>query len=72
MRPVKSALKTARAAGEHPTTSEAAWEPVLRVLEADKHTTPWDEPERDWGRRGDSPVRIFRKTFRREKLLGTW
>jgi hypothetical protein len=70
MRPAKGALKASGAAGRHPTASWAILGPSTRSL--DGHATPWDEPERHWGRRGNGPVRIFRKMFRREKLLGTW
>ena len=69
MRPAKGALK----AGPADKHSLAFWAILeLPMRNRDKHATPWDEPERDWGKRGGGPVRIFRKAFRREKLLGTW
>jgi hypothetical protein len=70
MRPVKSALKAAQVVGNQPMASKAILNPAPRS--PDRHATPWDEPERHWGGRGNSPVRIFRKMYRREKLLGTW
>ena len=70
MRPVQGALKASREAFKLPSASGAILEPFTRSL--DRHATPWDEPERHWGRRGNSPVWIFRKMFHREKFLGTW
>ena len=54
------------------TTAAEKRVPVLMVVPAPEYATPWDEPARDWGRRGYGLLPAIRKAFRREKLLGTW
>lgn len=65
----KRMTKSTTDAREHPAArgARSAW----RDPADDGHETPWDEPARDWGR-GHSPLRELRKTFYREKFLGTW
>lgn len=69
---LKKASDAAAITSEHSTASGAILEPARRIPAGDRHATPWDEPSRDWGRRGYGPVRAMRKTYRREVLFGTW
>lgn len=68
MRPPKKAAKAAR---ERLAVSEAILARPTPVLAGDKQATPWDEPARDWGRRGYGQLRAITKAFRRDRFHGT-
>jgi hypothetical protein len=71
MRPPKKASKVVRADRERSAASKAILEPAARVLSGDEHATPWDEPSRDWGRRGYGQLRVITKAYRRDRFYGT-
>lgn len=71
MSPPKNTLTAAATGDPHPSSAEGILEPVVAPSIV-WPSTPWDEPELDWGPRRDDPLWGVRKAFNRERRLGTW